>query len=70
VGFEVVGGEIAEGGMPAFGVVIGEIVADFYTRFTQVSEAAAIEQLGFEPTPKRFGVSVIVCLVIPSSVFY
>jgi hypothetical protein len=29
LGFKVIGGEAAEGGMPSFGIVMGEIVADF-----------------------------------------
>ena len=60
VGFEVIGGEIAEAGMPPLqGVVISQIVADFQARFAQIDEATAVEQLGFEPTPKGFGVGVI-----------
>ena len=43
LGFEVIGGEIAEGRMPALGVVIGEIMADFQPRFREIAEAAAVE---------------------------
>ena len=35
-GFEVIGSEIAEGRMPALGVVIGEIMADFQPRFREI----------------------------------
>nr|GFC35101.1 hypothetical protein [Tanacetum cinerariifolium] len=43
MGFEVIGGEVAEGRVPPFGIVIGEIVADFQARFGEVAEAAAGE---------------------------
>ncbi len=43
LGFEVVGGEVAEGRMAAFGVVIGDVVADFEPGFFQAGEAAAVE---------------------------
>jgi len=43
VGFEVIGGEIAEGRMPALGVVIGEVMADFQPRFREIAEAATVE---------------------------
>ncbi len=54
MGFEVVGGELAAGGRPAFGVVISEIMADFQPRFRKVAAAAPVEQFGFEATPNRF----------------
>ena len=41
--FEVVGGLVTQGGMTPFGVVIGEIVADFQPRFREIAEAAAVE---------------------------
>ena len=47
VGFEVVEGKIAEGGVASLRVVIGEVVTDFQARLTQVAEAAAVEQFGF-----------------------
>ena len=35
--FEVVWGKIAEGRMPSFGVVVGDVVADFELGFGQES---------------------------------
>ena len=43
MGFEVVGREIAEGGMTPFGIVIGDVMTDFELGFGQAREAAAIE---------------------------
>nr|WP_231590793.1 hypothetical protein [Hymenobacter terrenus] len=43
LGFEVVGGEVTEGGMTSFGVVIGDVVTDFKLGFGQAREAAAVE---------------------------
>ena len=54
--FEVVGRLIAEDGMSAFSVVVGDVVADFEPGFGQAGEAAAVEQLGFEAAPNRIGV--------------
>ena len=62
MGFEVIRGEIAEGRMPALGVVIGETMADFQPRFREIAEAAAGEQFGFEAAPKRFSVGVILAV--------
>jgi len=60
VGFEEIGGLIAEGGMLPFGIIIGQVVTNFQARFAQVGETAAVEQFGFEPTPKRFSMGVVV----------
>ncbi|MDB5233609.1 MAG: hypothetical protein JWR44_602, partial [Hymenobacter sp.] len=38
--------------MPSFGVVIGDVVADFQPGFGQTGEAAAVEEFGFEAAPK------------------
>jgi hypothetical protein len=62
MGFEVIGGEIAECRVPPFGVVISGIVADFQARLAQVAEAAAVEQFGFEPTSKKLRVGVIIAI--------
>ncbi len=43
MGFEVVGGQIAERGMASFGVVIGHVVTDFELGFGQAGEAAPVE---------------------------
>jgi hypothetical protein len=37
VGFEVVRGEVAEGRVPPFSIVIGDVVADFQARFEAVA---------------------------------
>jgi len=66
MGFEVVGGEVTEGGMTSFGVVVGDVVADFEPGFGQAGEAAAVEQFGFEAAPKRFGVGVVVAVAAPA----
>ena len=68
LGFEVVGGEVTERRMPPFGVVVGDVVADFELGFGQAGETAAVEQLGFEAAPKRFGVRVIVAVAAPAHV--
>ncbi len=65
-GLEVIRGEVAEGGMSALRVVVGYIVTDFQARFAQVAEAATVEQFGFEPTPKGFGVGVILAVAAPA----
>ena len=41
----MVGRLIAEDGMSAFSVVVGDVVADFEPGFGQAGEAAAVEQL-------------------------
>jgi hypothetical protein len=64
--FEVVGGKIAERGMPPLGVVVGDVVADFELGFGQAEEAAVVEQFGFEAAPKRFGVGVVVAVAAPA----
>ena len=43
MGFEVVGGEVAEGRVPPLSIVIGDVLADFQARFGEVAEAAAGE---------------------------
>jgi hypothetical protein len=43
IGFEVIGGEIAERGMPSFGVVISEVAADLHPGFREVVKVAAGE---------------------------
>ena len=65
MGFEVVGGEIAEGRMPPLSVV-GYIVADFQARFGEIAEAAAVKQFGLEAAPKGFGVRIIVAVAAPT----
>ena len=67
VGFELVMGEIAKGRMSAFGVIIGEIMADFQARFAQTAEAAAVEYFNFEAAPKGFGVGVVVAVALPGT---
>jgi len=62
MGFEVVGGVVAEGRVASFGVVVGDVVADFKPGFGQAGEAAAVEQFGFEATPKRFSMGVVVAV--------
>ena len=52
--------------MASFGVVVGNVVADFKLGFGQVGEVTAVEQLGFEAAPKRFGVGVIVAVAQPA----
>ena len=44
--------------MAAFGVVVGNVVADFKPSFCQIRGLVSVEQFGFEPIPKRFNVSV------------
>jgi hypothetical protein len=62
MGFKVVGREVAEGRLPAFGVVIGEIMAAFQSGFGELGEAAAVEQFGFKSAPKGFSVGIIVAV--------
>jgi hypothetical protein len=62
MGFEVVGREVAEGRMPTFGVVIGEIMADFQSGFGELSQTAAVEQFGFKSAPQGFSVGIIVAV--------
>jgi hypothetical protein len=52
--------------MAAFGVVIGDVVADFEPGFGQSRKAAAVEQFGFKAAPKRFGVGVVVTVAAPA----
>jgi len=66
MGFEVIGGEVAEGRVPPFSIVIGEVMADFQACLGYVAEAAAGEQFSFEPTLKRLGVGVIVAVIPPA----
>ena len=66
MGFEVVGGAIAEYGMVAFGVVVGNVVADCKPSFCQIRELAPVEQFGFEPAPKRFSVGVVAAVAAPA----
>ena len=58
----MIGRLIAEGGVPTLGVVLGEIMADFQSRFGQTGEAAPVEQVGFEAAPKRLGRRSIVAI--------
>ena len=57
---------VSEGGVPAFGIVMGDVVADLEPSFGQAEKAAAIEQFGLEAAPKRFGVGVIVAVAQPA----
>ena len=41
--FEVVGGVVAEGGMPPLGIVISDVVAHFEPGFGQPGEATIVE---------------------------
>ena len=43
MGFEVVGSQVAQGGMPALGIVVGDVVADFELGLFQSGKATAIE---------------------------
>ena len=52
--------------MSAFGVVIGDVVADFELGFGQARKAAAIEQFGFEAAPKGSSVGVVVAVAPPA----
>ena len=56
LGFKVVGRLIAERGMSALGIVVGDVVADFEPDFGQAGEVAAVEQLRFRAAPKGLGV--------------
>ena len=66
----MVGRVVAEGGVASFGVVVGvvvgDVVADFKLGFGQAGEVTAVERLGFEAAPKRFGVGVIVAVAAPA----
>jgi hypothetical protein len=62
VDFEVVRNLVAERRVMSFRVVTGDVVADFLLGFGQASEAAAVEQFGFEAAPKRFGVGVVIAV--------
>lgn len=55
--------------MTSLGVVISDVVADFELGFGQPGEAAAIEQLGLETAPKRFGVRVVVAVAAPAHAY-
>ena len=48
--------------MSAFGVVVSDVVADFELGFGQAGEVTAVEQLGFEAAPERFGGGVVVAV--------
>lgn len=52
--------------MPPFGVVIGEMMADFQACFAELAEAGAGEQFGFGPAPKGFSVGIIVAVTPPA----
>ena len=52
--------------MSALGVVVDGMVPDFQACFAQVADAAAIEQFGFEATPKGFGVGIVVAVAAPA----
>ena len=52
--------------MTPLSVVIGDAVVNFRPRFGQAGKAAAVEQLGFEAAPKRFGVGVIAAVAAPA----
>jgi hypothetical protein len=52
--------------MSTFGVVVGDVVADFELGFGQAGEVAAVEQFSFEAAPERFGVGVIVAVAAPA----
>ena len=66
VSFEVVGrlAKVRRGA--SFGVVVGDVVADFNLGFGQAGEVTAVEQLGFEAAPKRFGVGIVVAVATPA----
>ncbi len=49
MGFEVVGGALAEGRMPPFGIVMGDVVANSEFSCCQAGEVAAAEQLTAQP---------------------
>ena len=66
ISFEVVGRVVFEGGVPAFGIVMGDVVADLEPGFGQAEKGAAIEQFGLEAAPKRFGVGVILAVAQPA----
>ncbi|MDF7815738.1 hypothetical protein [Hymenobacter sp. YC55] len=48
--------------MATFGIVIGDIVADFEFGFGQTWKASAIEQLGFQRAPTGFRVGVVIAI--------
>jgi hypothetical protein len=58
----VVGSLVAERRVTSFGVVVGDVVADFQLGFGQAGEAAAVEQFGVEAAPKRFGVGIVIAV--------
>ena len=66
--FEVAEGKVPERRMAPFGVAVGDVVADFELGFGQAGEAAAVEQFGFEATPKRFSMGVVVAVTPPAHV--
>jgi hypothetical protein len=50
----------------AFGVVIGNVVADFQLGFSQPREAPPVEQFGLEAALKRFGMGIVVAVAAPA----
>nr|WP_245327885.1 hypothetical protein [Hymenobacter fodinae] len=66
VDFEVVGSKIAELRMPPFGVVVGDVVADFEFGFGQVGKPAAVEEFGLEAALTGFGVGIVVAVAPPA----
>ena len=43
MGFEMVRSQVAAGRVAPFGVVIGEVIADFQPGFAQIAEAAIVQ---------------------------
>ena len=62
LGFEVVWRLVTEQIMPSFGVVTGNVVADFEFGLGRPGKAAAGGQLGLETALKRFDVGVVVAV--------
>nr|GEY91381.1 hypothetical protein [Tanacetum cinerariifolium] len=54
MGFELIGGEVTEGRMPPFVIVIGEVMADFQAGLGEVAEAAVVEQFAYADNPEQF----------------
>ena len=62
LGFDVVGGTATEGGVPTFGIVVSDVMADFEPGFGQAREMAAVEQFRLEAAPKGLGLGVVVAV--------
>ncbi|GGG61604.1 hypothetical protein GCM10011378_42070 [Hymenobacter glacieicola] len=62
LGFEIGGGGVAEGGMPAF----VDVMADLKLASVRTGEAAAVKQFSCEATLKQFGGGVVTAVAAPA----